>query len=860
MTVTVTKNVEYTVKVEKGVIVSGGYRGEDGGTVTVNGIDAPYTVPKNSTVTLSVREKTGYSFTGWYIGNTLYSTDKNAALAVGETDLAVEAAFEYIDYTIEINADNYAGETSRGGVVINNPKVVYHITDTVSFTPTAAAGYVFGGYYLYIPSEGEYGRLATSPNTVFSLIDLVMFVGGTDTHLSFLAGFVPTGSAQESYRYEVISGQEVRITGVDAPFSSPIVFIPSELNGYTVTSISQDAFYGHAEITKIYLPATLSAFYGVSNPFIGCPNITAFVVSSGNKSFSTDTDGILYNKTKDKLIAYPNGKTQTAFTVPNTVRTVGRSAFEGNRYLISITAANVSSIGIYAFRGMRALEEFSLTSALIRFELSAYAFAGSTALRTVTVNLTSITGGNAEVGGWAFEGCTALTAVELKGVVSLGAELFKGCTLLTAFTLDQKTESLNGDVFGKSSIENLYADPLSAYFESENGVLYNKSGKLVRSPEKKGGTVAVRNGTIEIGANAFSNSTATQIDLVNTVTAIGESAFRNGVFLNFVYFGTGLKTVGNYAFFGCVSLTAISLADGTEDIGESAFENCTALASVYFGLNLKTLQSSSFSNCSSLTAIDIPGTVTDLGDKLKSGSFGMKAIFVGCTSLSEIRVAAVANAGNRNNAYQSIDGIVYAGDYKADIFIAQLLIRCPEGRQGVVTVTGGELTAVGNYGFYRSRAASVIFQSTAKLVAFGIGAFSYGALTSIVLPQNLDRMLEDAFLNCKSLVSVSFESSKLSKLSRFAFAGCNLSSITLPETMSEIQAYAFADNVNLTSVYVRAKTPPTMVNMSGFTAVFDGHAPTFKIYIEKQNGVSNVQAYKSANGWKDYRDYIFDAV
>lgn len=180
-------------------------------------------------------------------------------------------------------------------------------------------------------------------------------------------------------------------------------------------------------------------------------NITTFIVPGGSGDiyfdFSTDkaltsvkeyiapadsenytcVDGVLYNKDMTELIKYPSGRTNTAFTIPDSVQRVYRSAFYGAIYLQQITIPDsVISLGESAFY--------------------------ESGIRSVTIP------GNEDIlnGGSIFQKCESLSTVTINnGVKYIGtelqAEVFKDCTKL-------KTVSIPNSVIriGRYSFENCF--------------------------------------------------------------------------------------------------------------------------------------------------------------------------------------------------------------------------------------------------------------------------------------------------------------------------------------------------------------------------------------------------------------------
>ena len=127
---------------------------------------------------------------------------------------------------------------------------------------------------------------------------------------------------------------------------------------YRVVGINQNAFSGNRFLREIELGASVSSID--PNAFADCPLFVAFSVGEGNQNYSA-LDGVLFDEIQYYLYVYPAGKTQTAYTVPDTVRTIGQYAFRGAETLQSVVVPDqVTRIGAGAFSGCTGIREITL--------------------------------------------------------------------------------------------------------------------------------------------------------------------------------------------------------------------------------------------------------------------------------------------------------------------------------------------------------------------------------------------------------------------------------------------------------------------------------------------------------------------
>jgi hypothetical protein len=231
-----------------------------------------------------------------------------------------------------------------------------------------------------------------------------------------------------------------------------VVTIPRGISGSVtipagITSIGSSAFYGRTGLAGITIPESVTSIG--SSAFSGCTSLTSINVAANNPNF-TSVDGVLFNKERTTLIAYPMSKGRS-YTIPAGVTSIGASAFSGCTGLTNVTIpAGVTSIGVNAFYGCTGLTGMTIPSSVT--SIGNYAFYGCTGLTSVTIPA-SVT----SIGNNAFQGCTGLTSVTIPAsVTSVGTNAFFGCTNLKTVTLSRRTR-VNNNSF-PSGLQLTYSD------------------------------------------------------------------------------------------------------------------------------------------------------------------------------------------------------------------------------------------------------------------------------------------------------------------------------------------------------------------------------------------------------------------
>ncbi len=255
------------------------------------------------------------------------------------------------------------------------------------------------------------------------------------------------------------------------------------------------------------------------------------------------------------------------------------------------------------------------------------------------------------------------------------------------------------------------------------------------------------------------------------VTRVEEGAFRDCYNLKTVYVGQGVREVGPEAFARCSDLYSVCLPESLLTLGRDVFSDCISLKYVYIPQKITFVPTEAFAGCASLGSIFLPERVSTISRRAFSGCSDLTSIvidgglrsvasraFENCASLKKVffngtpaqwRAVEVDREGN--NALFNAE-IVFE---EADRLEKKESERCLEFRYN----PDGATCSVS--GFCND-------PKTLSLPSWTCGV-------------PVTEILADAFVGCKSLVSVVIPRS-VKKIAKGAFAKCdNLTRVTMPK-------------------------------------------------------------------------------
>ena len=298
-----------------------------------------------------------------------------------------------------------------------------------------------------------------------------------------------------------------------------------------------------------------------------------------------------------------------------------------------------------------------------------------------------------EIGEQAFYNCTSFESVTIgDGIATIERNAFGFCTNLTSITIPDSVTSIVLASFSDcESLTNVYITNIAAWCSIE-----------------------------------FTDFSANPL-------LYAHNLYLNGKLVTDLLIPEGVKKIGDYAFYNFASLTSITIPDSVTSIGYEAFYGCKSLTSIKISDSVTSIGYSAFNNCENVKALFLGSGIKQLGNFCFSNLSKLETIYYNIACYDD---------------FSYWGSCVFGGSGVSS--------------RGITLTIGKDVERIPAYLFdwsrnsvpYSTKLISVIFEEGGKCSSIGAGAFYSTFITSIIIPETITSIEDDAFGDCHKLLEV----------------------------------------------------------------------------------------------------------
>ncbi|MFC6290035.1 leucine-rich repeat protein [Levilactobacillus angrenensis] len=300
-----------------------------------------------------------------------------------------------------------------------------------------------------------------------------------------------------------------------------------------------------------------------------------------------------------------------------------------------------------------------------------------------------------------------------------------------------------------------------------------------------------------IGADAFADNELTTVKFSGTWLYIHDGAFKNNRLADLDL--SGVAQIWQAAFRGN-PLTTLTLPDSVEMIGASAFADCN-LTQLTLDDKLISVDTAAFAGNQIQGELTIPDSLTDIGDEAFSGnnltglSLGKRVKTIGTAAFANNQLAgtvvisdSVTRIGERAFSDNQLTGLTLGQGVQT---IGAQAFR-GNGLAGTLAIPAC-VQDIGDEAFDGAHLTGLTFAKDAQLNRIGVQAFENNQLTTLALPDSVTNIETGAFSQNQLTGDLKLPAS-LTNLGDFAFVSNYLEQLIVNDRLEKIGTGALANN------------------------------------------------------------------
>ena len=347
-------------------------------------------------------------------------------------------------------------------------------------------------------------------------------------------------------------------------------------NAYTVTAITDFAFFKCTLLTGITIPKTVKT---IGQYVFACGTTPSTISSLSRVIFAEDSE-------LTSIGNYAFATTRiTEVAIPNTVTTIGDDAFRYTLLEKFNIPPRIQTMGEGVLSICTCLTNVSIPTVLT--ELPKRTFQGCGSLTNIGLPATMTA-----IGDYAFFGA-GLTSINLpSSLTTIGAYSFRS-TKLTSITIPSSVTTIGEHAFENTQLT----------------------------------TVTIPSSVTSIGGRTFSGvATMKTAKIQNSI--ISNEEFEYCTNLEEVTIESGVESIGNYSFYECPSLKTLKINSAlATDINQYFGDIKPTLKTVKIDNAVTAIPENAFLDCAALETITIPSTIASIGNSAFSGCSALREFY-----------------------------------------------------------------------------------------------------------------------------------------------------------------------------------------------------------------------------------------